>query len=166
MYLLIKRGNFYTHANYQKIKLNIFPVFYLFYGTYKKIFILFGSMHNLLHKYKHKAKTAQKEKEKKTAQRAAAKSARRPARLRPSHTSTTRARSPPHAVSDGSSVFGELSASAMRRASFPNLPRIHRHPLHPLSPILAPVTMGTADGRLGRANAGHYERVELKPKDA
>jgi len=44
---------------------SIFPLFFSFYGTYTKIFIIFGSAHNLLHKIKHKAKTAQKEKEKK-----------------------------------------------------------------------------------------------------
>jgi len=57
-------------------------------------------------------------------------------------------------------AIGELSASAVRCASFPNLPRTQRHPFHPLSPILTPVATGTADGRLGRANAGHYKRVE------
>ena len=41
---------------------SIFPMFYLFYGTYTKIFIIFGSAHDLLHKIKHKSKTAQKEK--------------------------------------------------------------------------------------------------------
>ena len=53
----------------------------------------------------------------------------------------------------------------MRRVSFPNLPRTHRHPLHPLSPILAPVATGTADGRLGRAHSDHHEWVERKSKD-
>jgi hypothetical protein len=63
-------------------------------------------------------------------------------------------------------AIGELSASAVRRASFPNLPRTQRHPFHPLSPILALVTTGTADGRLGRANAGHYEQVERELSSA
>ena len=63
-------------------------------------------------------------------------------------------------------AVGELLASAVRRVSFPNPPRTHRHPLHPLSLFLAPVATGTADGRLGRANADRYERVERKPKDA
>ena len=43
---------------------SIFPMFFSFYGTYTKIFIIFGSIHNLLHKIKHNSKTAQKEKEK------------------------------------------------------------------------------------------------------
>ena len=61
-------------------------------------------------------------------------------------------------------AIGELSASAVRRVSFPNLPRTHRHPLHPLSPILAPVATGTADGRLGRAHTGRSRRVEREVK--
>ena len=48
-----KRQFIYIHANYQKINSNIFTVFYLFYRTYTKIFIIFGLAHNLLYKIKH-----------------------------------------------------------------------------------------------------------------
>jgi len=41
---------------------SIFLMFYLFYGTYTKIFIIFGSTQDLLHKIKHNLKIAQKEK--------------------------------------------------------------------------------------------------------
>ena len=50
---------------------SFFPMFYSFYGTYNKIFIIFGSTQDLLYKIKHKAKLAQKEKGKATVQRAA-----------------------------------------------------------------------------------------------
>jgi hypothetical protein len=60
--LLIKRGNFYTHANYQKIESNIFPVFYLFHRTYTKISMIFESVSNFLHKIKHTSQFCIKEK--------------------------------------------------------------------------------------------------------
>jgi hypothetical protein len=52
------------------------------------------------------------------------------------------------------------SASCDSLVVFSTPRRISGHPLHPLSPSLAPATTDTADGRLGRADAGHYERVE------
>ena len=55
---------------------------------------------------------------------------------------------------------GELPASAARRASFPGPLRTRRPPAYPLSPSLASATTGTADGRLGQANAGRPRRVE------
>ena len=155
-------------------------MFYSFYGTYTKIFMIFESAHNLIHKFKHKAKTAQKEKEKDTVQRAAWKLARRPAHARSARTrlhslagSLTGGTRPSdasptsrHGSGELQLPAGELPASAVRHVSFPSLPRTRRYPLHPLSPILAPVTTGTADGRLGRANAGHDERVEREPTSA
>jgi len=65
-HLLIKRGNFYIHANYQKIESNIFPRFYSFYRTYTKIFIIFGSVHDFLYKIKHQAFLNQKKKDNNT----------------------------------------------------------------------------------------------------
>jgi hypothetical protein len=64
VYLLNKRQNFYICSYYQKMRISIFPMFFSFYGTYTKSFIIFGSAHDLLHKIKHNSKTAQKEKEK------------------------------------------------------------------------------------------------------
>jgi hypothetical protein len=61
---------------------------------------------------------------------------------------------------------GELPASAARRASFPSSLRTRRPSFHPLSPTLAPATTGTADGHLGRANAGRPRRVERELSDA
>ena len=61
---------------------------------------------------------------------------------------------------------GELPASAARRASFPISSRTRRPPLHPLSSSLASATTGTADSRLGRANAGRPRRVERELSNA
>ena len=60
--MLIKRGIFYTHANYQKIESNIFSVFYLFHRTYTKISMIFESVSNFLHKIKHTSQFCIKEK--------------------------------------------------------------------------------------------------------
>ena len=51
--MLIKRGNFYIHANFQKIKSNIFPVFYLFHRTCIKIPMILESVYDLICKIKH-----------------------------------------------------------------------------------------------------------------
>jgi len=64
---LIKRGNFYIHASYQKIESNIFPVFYLFHRTYTKISKIFELVHDLICKIKHIPQFCIKEKEKVTA---------------------------------------------------------------------------------------------------
>ena len=152
---------------------SIFPMFYLFYGTYTKIFMIFGSAQDLLHKIKHMSKFCVKEKRKSSL-------FPRPARLALAQTGPRASRAPrPLPLSlarslTGGSVpsssfgrgfgelkhaVGELSASAVRCVSFPNLPRTRRHTLHPLSPILAPVATGTADGRLGQAHTGRSRRV-------
>ena len=48
----------------RKIKLNIFPVFYLFYGIYTKFFIIFESVHNFLHNFTYQAFLNKKKKKK------------------------------------------------------------------------------------------------------
>jgi hypothetical protein len=152
---------------------------YLFYGSYTKILIIFGSAQNLLFKFKHQAFLNKKEKEKvycaalaaclDSAQVGSGALSRADcARCPPSLTRTLTGGTRPSEASPTSRhgsgelklIAGELPSSAVRRASFPGLSCTRRPRLHPLSPILAPVATSTAGGRLGRANAGQNERVE------
>jgi len=152
---------------------------YPFYGSYTKIFTIFGSAHDLIHKIKHKTKTAQKEKENATVSRAAQElgllagllplgpsghCARHPPPLTQTLTGGSRPSASPstsrHRSGDLQLNTGELPASAARQASFPSSLRTRRPPLHPLSPTLAATATDAADGHLGRANAGHIKQVE------
>ena len=78
---------------------SIFPMFFSFYGTYTKIFIIFGSAHDFFYtKLNIKQKLHKRKKKPLSSERPGNRPAGRPASARP--TRALRALSPPHAVTD------------------------------------------------------------------
>ena len=149
---------------------------YSFYRTYTNIFIIFGSAHDLLHKIKHKTKFLHKKKRERPLyrERPGTRPAGRPTCPRPKR--ALRALASTHGVADSGPPLSASSSSfgrpkqrrdrAIRAISAPrdslvaiSTPwRTSGPPNYLLSPSLAPNATGAADGRLGRANAGRYER--------
>jgi len=158
VYLLYKRQTFYTCSPYQKMNFSIFLMFYSFYGNYTKIFIIFGSAHNLLHKIKHKSQSCIKEKGKGYC------SYGRLARLwpKPAHALNP---SPPLSlqVADGetppvSFVFTAYGGSAMAPAAVSEVlgprARAHQPRLAFATPLPSPTYALLSPFHLGHANGG------------
>jgi hypothetical protein len=180
--LLIKRGNFYTHANYQKRKSTIFLVFYLFHGIYTKIFMIFGSAHDFLFKFKHQAFLNKKEKGKhtvlrwwpawtrpKTARKLPASRAGIALLTRPL-TGGSRPSDSPSTSRRGSGelklIAGELPASAVGWASTFGL---SRNPWDTRDSLYSPLTLllaSTADDGTNRASTCRHKWLEREPTSA